>query len=87
MSQIDQDFEKVAAQINAKLAEAAAALREANKLREEAGLETLVLSMWVREDNDRETVEALEEKLDLINVRELERELGCAGWSTSSSYC
>lgn len=89
MANLDKDFEKVAKQINTKLKEAAAALKEVNELREEIGLETLVLSTWVREDfyDDRNALEALEKKLELINVREFERELGYAGWSTSSPYC
>lgn len=95
MSQIDQDFEKIAAQINAKLKEAAEAVREANRLGDEAGLPGLIYTQWTaenlglsrRNEGDRAKLEEIEEKLELINVRDLESALGGAGWSTSSSYC
>jgi hypothetical protein len=102
MSELDQDFEKVAEQINAKIKEAAAALKEVNELREKAGLPSLIYSNFVQDDmlwqnrnsdnplsRDELTMkmEEVEEKLSKIDVGPLEAELGDAGWSTSSSYC
>lgn len=102
MSELDQDFEKLAEQINAKIKEAAEALKQANELASKAGLSTLIYSQFIREDmqyNNRyadkplskeeitEKCEALEAKLSLIDVGPLEAELGDGGWSTSSSYC
>jgi len=51
MSEIDKDFEKVAAQINAKIKEAAAALSEANRLADAAGLPSLIYTQWIGEDD------------------------------------
>lgn len=102
MSDLNKDFEQVAEQINAKLQEATVALKEANRLRTEAGLPALIFTNYVSEDihyhNEysetklskdeiSDKVEELENKLKLINVSALESELCHAGWSTSSSYC
>src|SRR5271166_3996364 len=51
MSEIDQQFKAAAEQINAKLREAAAALREANKLANAAGLPCLIYTQWTSEDD------------------------------------
>lgn len=96
MSELDKDFVKLATQINAKLKEAAAALREANELADKAKLPGLINSQFIYEDmrykgSSREEINAardeFEEKYQLIDVSELEDELGNGGWSTSSSYC
>ena len=102
MSDLDKDFEKIAEQINAKLSEAAAALKEANRLGKEAGLSGLISTEWAREkmhntlstqiETENESEEddlyyLIEKKFELINVSSLELELENAGWSTSSSYC
>ena len=102
MSELEQDFEKAAEQINAKIKEAAEALRQANELAEKAGLPSLIYTQYTRDnmlyynrhaesplskDEINEKCEALEEKLGLIDVGPLEAELGDGGWSTSSSYC
>lgn len=102
MSEIDKDFEAVAAQINAKLKEAADALREANKLGDSVGLPGLIFTQWLRDDlayrtdenghhmtkdQINEKLEEYESKMELIKTGEFEDELGNAGWSTSSSYC
>lgn len=42
MSDLDKDFNQIAEQINAKVKEATAALREANRLASEAGLPGIV---------------------------------------------
>jgi predicted RNase H-like nuclease len=102
MSELDKDFEQIAQQINAKIKEAAAALREANELADKAKLPGLIFTQWIGEnmemDNRRsgntrskrdiqDEVNALEQKYELIDVHELEAALGDGGWSTSSSYC
>jgi hypothetical protein len=51
MSDLDKDFEKVAQQINAKIKEAAAALSEANRLADAAGLPSLIYTQWIGEDD------------------------------------
>jgi len=60
MNDLNQDFEKTAEQINAKLKEATAALKEANRLAEAAGLPTLIYTQWTREDDS--TLEDLSEE-------------------------
>ena len=46
MSDLDNDFEETAKKINAKLKEAAEALREANRLSTEAGLRANIYSIY-----------------------------------------
>jgi hypothetical protein len=98
MSDLDKDFVKVAEQINAKLQEAAAALREASRLSDEVGLPALIATQWTMESiYDRKSplsleekdqkAEELREKLELIKVRDFEHAMGECGWSASSSYC
>lgn len=102
MSELDKDFESLAAQINTKLSKAAKALQEANELAEQAKLPGLIFSQWIgdnmRHDNRyaenpkskeeiQDELDALEQKYELIDVHELEAALGNGGWSTSSSYC
>ena len=102
MSDLDNDFDEVAKKINAKLKEAAEALREANRLSTEAGLIGLIYTQFTRDDLEynlgrkptaeqkiglQKQLEELEKKLEKIDVGELESELCDAGWSTSSSYC
>jgi hypothetical protein len=70
MSDLDQDFEKIAEQINAKLKEAATALQEANRLAGEAGLPGLIYTQWTGDDDsslddlDDEARQKLEEDED-----------------------
>ena len=102
MSDLDQDFDKIAEQINAKLKEAAEAINEANRLSETVNLPSLIFSQFLRDDLDYENrnsdnpkskeelraeLDELQEKLEKIKVHPLEAALGNAGWSTSSSYC
>jgi predicted nuclease with TOPRIM domain len=102
MSDLDQDFEALAAQINEKLATAAKAIREADELAGKANLPGLIFTQWTREDMQmdnrrsdnpkskedlQDEIDALEQKYELIKVRDLESALGQAGWNTSSSYC
>jgi hypothetical protein len=87
MSNLDQDFSVLAEQINAKLKEAADALREANRLKDEVNMPSLICSQWAAEDLNKDEYRKFNEKLDLIDVTALETQLSIAGWSTSSSYC
>ena len=102
MSDLEQDYEKLVEQINAKIKESAEALNEANRLATQAGLPTLFYSQFTREnmqyDNRyaepplskeelNEKCQELEDKLNLIDVGPLEAAMGDGGWSTSSSYC
>lgn len=87
MSELDKNFQDTVAQINAKLKEATLALKEANRLKGTINLPALISNPYIMEEYDEETAEALNEKIDLLNTSELETEIECAGWSTSSSYC
>jgi hypothetical protein len=88
MSDLEKDFDKIAEQINAKLKEAADALREATRLSVEAGLNgSLIFTQWTGQDLEEEEEGDLEEKFEKIDVSDLEEALGYAGWTTSSSYC
>jgi hypothetical protein len=84
---IDEEFQELASKINRKLKEAVTALKEVNRLKEEAGLETLIFTSYLRDELDSDEWDAMEAKLGLIDVSDLEAELSDAGWSTSSSYC
>lgn len=98
MSDLEQTWEEVAAQINAKLKEAAALIHQANELSAKANVPALINTQWLRDnisyDEPNLTREQLttrtkevSEKIELIDVGDLENELGQAGWSTSASYC
>ena len=102
MNDLEQDFAKTAELINAKIKEAVAALREVNRLADEAGLPSLIYTQYIEEYDDITEAELklLEEdedwdgestplkmKLNMIDVSDLEGEIESAGWSTSSSYC
>ena len=102
MSDLEKDFDQIAAQINAKLQEAADAINEANRLSETVNLPTLIYSQFLQEELEyqskyknkpmskeeiRAELKLLQEKLGKIDVSSLESALGQAGWSTSSSYC
>jgi len=102
MSELDKDFEETASLINRKLKEAATALREANRLADEAGLPGLFFSQFTREDMQyrnkyadnplseddlEEKMDEMQEKLEHIDVSDIESAMSGAGWNTSSSYC
>lgn len=76
MNDLEQDFKKVADQINIKVKEAVAALREANRLADEAGLPALVYTQYVGEEDN-----SLEE-LDEVSLQQLEED---EDWDGESS--
>lgn len=99
MSELDKDFELVK-QINAKLNEAAKALKEANELRAKAGFDAFIFTNWMREElsykfrkegvPNAELWDKIEEeqaKFEQFDTDALESQISSAGWSTSSSYC
>jgi hypothetical protein len=87
MSDIDKDFEEVVNKINAKLAEAGAAVAEANRLAQEAGIASLTRGEYVCERMSKEEIETFDAVIDYIDVGPLEGAMESAGWSTSSWYC
>jgi len=91
---LEKEFATTAAQINVKLQEAAAAIKEATRLSQEFGLKgNLIHTQWTEEldlDIDEEECDpedTLEAIFDQIDVSGLEGALDNAGWQTSSSYC
>lgn len=89
MTTLDKDFQHIADQINQHLKTAAAALKKANQLKDKANMEALISPYGLIEclGLDEEQVELFRKQTKLINVRDLEKEIQEAGWSTSSSYC
>lgn len=68
MTELDQDFAKVAEQINVKIKEAALALQEANRLANEAGIPSLIYTQWT---NDATALDDLsEEELKVLEANE-----------------
>lgn len=51
MSAFEKEFKETADKINAKLKEAAEALREANRMASEAGLPGLIYTQWTSDDD------------------------------------
>ena len=96
MSTLDQEFQETVEQVNAKLDEAAKALKEAAKLAKKAGFKHgIIFSQWAREnegidwsaEDADDKYMALEEKYGMIDVSALEGAMEEAGWQPSSSYC
>lgn len=89
MSDLEKNWEEVAKQVNAKLKEATEALREVNRLTDDAGVQALIVTQWTYDWLGSEETEKLREKLKLIkeSVSELEGMIDASGWNTSSSYC
>ena len=83
MSELNEDFEKVATEINKKIEQAATLLKEANRLGQAAGLSQLGGGYYSLEGVSGEEREKLEE----IDFNPLLRELENAGWSRSSMMC
>ena|ERR1700735_448329 len=86
-SELEIAFKQTAKEINAKLKKAAEFLGEANVLAKKANLPGLVPSFRVFRDIDDVAAAKLEQRLDLIDVDQLEGAMSQAGWSPSSSYC
>lgn len=84
---LDEEFKEVAAKINAKLAEAAAALREANVLKDRVGLDMLFQGAYSTDGMSRAKADKFLAMVKEIDVEDLEAQISDAGWSTSSSYC
>lgn len=102
MSELEQDFDKAAEEINAKLAEAAKALKEAVRLAGQAGFPGLIFTQFTKEDLEwqnrnsdnpipeeelDEKIEDLEALMQKIDVSEIESAIESGGWQTSSAYC
>ncbi len=89
MSDLEKSWEETAKEVNAKLKEATEALKEANRLAEEAGVESLIVTQYTYDWLGSKKTEELREKLKLVKeaVREFESAVDDSGWSTSSSYC
>ena len=64
MSKLEDEFKSAADAINAKIKEAAEALNEANRLAQEAGLNSLIYGNWQRDDDDYEYSEEELEELE-----------------------
>lgn len=89
MNELEKSWEESASQIARKLTEATEALRAANRLASEAGVQSFIVTQWTYDDLGAEKAKELGEKLKAIRsvVSELESEINDAGWSTSSAYC
>lgn len=102
MTELDKEFEESVEKINAKLAEAAKALHEAAELAGKAGLPMLIRSQFISEElqyrnryaaapKSRDEISAetdqIFEKLEHIDVSDIEDAMSACGWNPSSSYC
>jgi hypothetical protein len=64
MSDLEQDFDSLVREINIKLSEAAAALKQANDLREKAGLDSLIFTSDIKEAFEAKIYCELEARAD-----------------------
>jgi hypothetical protein len=90
MSNLEQDFDKIAEQINAKIQEAADALKEVNRLASEANLKAVHFNPYVGFDDyaiKKEELHYHQEMIDRIDFSPLLAEMDRAGWVTSSFDC
>ena len=85
MSDMETDYTELCEKINAKILEAAAAMKAANKLAKDAGVSSLTYDEYRYDDEDRNEVP--EEILEGVNISPLFNELDKAGWRTSSIGC
>jgi len=87
-TKIETDFTELANQINAKIKEAAEAMKQANALAKAAGLSSLTYDEY---DDDSADTEEEQDKIDefrgKVNIYPLFGELDKAGWHTSSIGC
>ena len=88
-TKIETDFTELANQINAKIKEAAEAMKQARQLASTVGLNSLTYNEYADADSadTQEEIEALENLRDNISIYPLFNELDKAGWQTSSIGC
>jgi hypothetical protein len=84
MTDMETDYTELCEKINAKILEAAAAMKAANKLAKDAGVSSLTYDEYNDEYNDEEVPEKI---LEGVNIYPLFNELDKAGWRTSSIGC
>jgi hypothetical protein len=85
-NELEVDYQSLADQINAKIQEAAEAMKAANALAKEAGIKAMAIGPY-DDDMDEEESEKVEVLSDLVDIYPLFRELDEAGWRTSSIGC
>lgn len=94
MSTLEQQFSDIADEINAKIREAADALKQANELAKKHGLKTIhvhphsdgLSDYGVDTEDDTENTLHYE-VIDRISFRPLLNEMDQAGWSSSGFEC
>jgi hypothetical protein len=84
-NKIENEYKELADQINAKIKEAAAAMKEANKLAKDAGFTPLTLDEW-KKSNGMDDYHGLKDIIE-VDPYPLFHELDEAGWQTSSIGC
>ena len=89
MTDLETSWEETVKQINAKIKEAAQALKDARLIADKAGVPVLIHTQYTGDylDMDDEEMDEFYEKVEDIDVSPLENEMDRAGWSMSSSYC
>jgi hypothetical protein len=90
MSDLDKDFDKIAEQINAKIQEAAEALKAANELATKAGVRSLHVSdeYWDYISSTITPEQVLwQEVASNVSFVPVIQELNKAGWHTSALDC
>jgi hypothetical protein len=85
-SQIEKDFDEVKDAVNAKLKEAATAIRDAQKIAKTKGLS---LMRDGGESHDYRATASIgdTEDLECLEFDQIENAMDHAGWQTSSWYC
>lgn len=88
MSELNEVFAKEIAKINKKIAEATAALAEANHIADKIG-QVLHVHPYCYESGEctEEELEQMESFSSAISFSALMSELDNAGWATSALYC
>jgi hypothetical protein len=91
---MSEQFKMYIDELNTKIVAATEALKEVNRVKDLAGLPSIIEHKYVYEhfdvsddENDDGEYDKLSEMFDLIKNGGLENEIDNAGWSTSSSYC
>jgi hypothetical protein len=86
-NELEVDYQSLANQINAKIQEAAEAMKAANALAKAAGFKAITIDQYSDEEMDEEELEKTESLGDLVDIYPLFNELDEAGWRTSSIGC